>query len=96
MLYVDKSGLISIVNSTLNIERSYTCVTLCRRFWKIDGCQDAECYYDQLCDSWNLFEDLTIANKTSFEKYLNIFPVIYLDTSYFVTRFHDNTILSQN
>ena len=32
--YVDKSGLIAVVNSTLNTERAYTCVTRCRRFGK--------------------------------------------------------------
>jgi hypothetical protein len=51
-------------------------------------------YYDQSCDSRSLFEDLTISHDTSFEKYLNKFPVIYLDTSVFVTRFHDDTMLS--
>lgn len=92
--YVDKSGLISIVNSTLNTERSFTCVTRCRRFGKSMAAKMLNAYYDQSCDSRSLFEDLTISHDTSFEKYLNKFPVIYLDTSDFVTRFHDDTILS--
>ena len=92
--YVDKSGLISIVNSTLNTERSYTCVTLCRRLGKSMAAKILYAYYDQFCDSRNLFEGLTIAHDTSSEKYLNKFPVIYLDTSVFVTRFHDDTMLS--
>lgn len=32
--YVDKSGLISVINSTLNTERRFTCVSRCRRFGK--------------------------------------------------------------
>ena len=32
--YIDKSGLISVVNSTLFTERGFTCVTRCRRFGK--------------------------------------------------------------
>ena len=32
--YVDKSGLIGVVNSTLNSERRFSCVIRCRRFGK--------------------------------------------------------------
>ena len=32
--YVDKSGLIAVINKTLDTERQYTCVTRCRRFGK--------------------------------------------------------------
>ncbi len=30
--YIDKSGLIAVVNSTLFTENRYSCVTRCRRF----------------------------------------------------------------
>ena len=32
--YVDKTGMIAIINKTLGTERRYTCVTRCRRFGK--------------------------------------------------------------
>ena len=32
--YIDKSGLIAVVNKTLFTEQSFTCVTRCRRFGK--------------------------------------------------------------
>ena len=32
--YVDKSGLIAIVNKTINTERGFSCVTRSRRFGK--------------------------------------------------------------
>ena len=32
--YVDKTGLISVVNSTLFTENCFTCVSRCRRFGK--------------------------------------------------------------
>lgn len=32
--YVDKTGMIAIINKTLNTERRYTCVTRSRRFGK--------------------------------------------------------------
>ena len=92
--YVDKSGLISIVNATLNTERRFSCVTRSRRFGKSMAAKMLCAYYDQSCDSRKLFADLVIANDPSFEKHLNKYPVIYLDMSDFVTRFHDETIMS--
>ena len=92
--YVDKSGLISVINSTLNTERRFTCVSRCRRFGKSMAAKMLNAYYDQSCDSRSLFADLKITGDLSFEKYLNKFPVIYLDISDFVTRFHDDDILS--
>ena len=48
-------------------------------------------YYDQSCDSRQLFADLKIAADPQFEKHLNKYPVIYLDVSDFVTRFRDDS-----
>ena len=91
--YIDKSGLISVVNSTLFTERSFSCVTRCRRFGKSMAAKMLCAYYDQSCDSRQLFEDLQIASDPQFEKHLNKYPVIYLDVTSFVTRFKDDTIL---
>ena len=51
-------------------------------------------YYDQSCDSRDLFADLEIIKDPSFEQHLNKYPVIYLDISDFVTRFHDETVVT--
>ncbi len=91
--YVDKSELISVVNSTLFTERSFSCVTRCRRFGKSMAAKMLCAYYDQSCDSRQLFADLRIASDPQFEKHLNKYPVIYLDVSDFVTRFKDDTIM---
>ncbi len=91
--YIDKSGLISIVNSTLFTERSFSCVTRCRRFGKSMAAKMLCAYYDQSCDSRSLFADLQIASDPQFEKHLNKYPVIYLDVTSFVTRFKDDTIM---
>ena len=82
--YVDKSGLISIVNGTLFTERRFSCVTRCRRFGKSMAAKMLNAYYDHSCDSRSLFADLEIAQDPSFEKYLNKFPVIYLDLTNFM------------
>ena len=91
--YVDKSGLIAIVNKTLFTEQSFSCVTRCRRFGKSMAAKMLCAYYDQSCDSRSLFADLTIAKDPSFEEHLNKYPVIYLDVTNFVTRFCDDNIV---
>ena len=91
--YVDKSGLIAVVNSTLFTERRFSCVTRCRRFGKSMAAKMLNAYYDQSCDSHSLFADLKIAQDSSYEKHLNKYPVIFLDMSDFVTRFKDESIV---
>ncbi len=91
--YVDKSELISVVNSTLNTEDFCSCVTRCRRFGKSMAAKMLCAYYDQSCDSRSLFADLKIAQDPHFEEHLNKYPVIYLDLSDFVTEIKDATIV---
>ena len=91
--YVDKSGLIAIVNGTLFTERSFSCVSRSRRFGKSVAAKMLCAYYDQSCDSRHLFTDLEIAHDPSFEKHLNKYPVIFLDMTNFTTRFKDDSIM---
>ena len=93
--YVDKSGLVAVVNGTLYTKQRFSCITRCRRFGKSMAAEMLCAYYDQSCDSRNLFADLKIAHDPTFEKHLNKYPVIYLDISDFVTRFKDDTIVRQ-
>jgi len=93
--YVDKSGLIRIVNGSLFTERRYSCVTRCRRFGKSMAAKMLNAYYDQSCDSRSLFEDLEIAGDPCFEKHLNKYPVIYVDMSDFVTEIKDESIVKK-
>ena len=93
--YVDKSGLIRIVNSTLNSKRRFSCVTRARRFGKSMAAEMLCAYYDHSCDSRALFSDLEIAGDPSFEQHLNKYPVIYLDMTAFVTRFRDEGIVAR-
>ena len=85
-IYIDKSGLISLVNDTIETPRRLTCVSRPRRFGKSFAAQMLCAYYDKCCDSAGLFDDLEIAeNKSlneSYRKYLNQYDVIYLDLTY--------------
>ena len=93
--YVDKSGLISIVNGSLFTERRFSCVSRCRRFGKSLAAKMLCAYYDRSCDSRHLFADLEIAGDPAFEKHLNKYPVIYLDMSAFTERFKNDSIVDK-
>jgi len=92
--YVDKSGLIALVNSTLFTEACFTCVSRCRRFGKSMAARMLCAYYDKSGSSRELFADLEIANHPSFEAHLNKYPVIYLDMTDFVETYKDDSIVA--
>lgn len=84
-LYVDKTGLIEFINSTLGTKDKLTCVTRPRRFGKSFATQMLCAYYDKSCDSRMLFQDLKIAKSDMFDNYLNKYNVIYLDITWFIS-----------
>jgi hypothetical protein len=84
-IYVDKTGLLSFINSTLGTKSKLTCVSRPRRFGKSFAAQMLCAYYDKTCDSRALFEDLKIAKDSSFEEHLNKYDVVYLDMTMFLT-----------
>jgi hypothetical protein len=87
--YVDKTGMISFVNSTLGTKQKLTCVSRPRRFGKSFAAQMLCAYYDRTCDSRSLFEDMEIAKDPSFEEHLNKYDVIYLDMTMFIAGITD-------
>ena len=93
--YIDKSGLIAMVNKTLFTERRFSCVTRCRRFGKSMAAKMLYAYYDHSCDSRSLFADLEIVDDPSFEKHLNKYAAIYLDMTDFVTQYKGDDIVER-
>ena len=77
--YVDKTGLISIINSTIGTKKKLTCISRPRRFGKSYAAQMLCAYYDKTCDSHGLFSGYHISKDADYEKYINKFDVIYLD-----------------
>ena len=77
--YVDKTGLIRLINRTIGTKEKLTCVSRPRRFGKSYAAQMLCAYYDQSCDSSELFADLEIAGEEDYEKYRNQYNVLYLD-----------------
>ena len=94
--YVDKSGLITVVNKTLFTERCFSCVSRCRRFGKSMAAKMLYAYYDHSCDSRSLFADLQIASDPQFEQHLNKYAAIYLDMTDFVSQYRgDDSIVEK-
>ena len=83
--YVDKTGLISIINSTIETKKKLTCISRPRRFGKSYAAQMLCAYYDRTCDSHELFDKYSISNDSTYEKYVNQFHVISLDITGFIS-----------
>ena len=89
--YVDKTGMIALVNQTINTTRNLTCISRPRRFGKSLAAQMLCAYYDRSCDSHPLFDRYTIARDSSYEVHLNQYDVLYLDMTGIIgeTSVHD-------
>ena len=78
-IYIDKSGLIPILNGLLGTEQCYVCVSRARRFGKSVTAGMIKAYYSKGCDSRELFRGLEIEADKSYEKHLNQYDVIHID-----------------
>ena len=47
--YIDKTGMIAVINQTLDTERRFTCVTRSRRFGKSMSADMLCAYYEKSC-----------------------------------------------
>lgn len=83
--YVDKTGLIEIVNRTINTLKKLTCISRPRRFGKSLAASMLVAYYDCSCDSHELFKDYQISSCADFEEHLNQYNVIALDITGFIS-----------
>ena len=81
--YVDKTGLIALVNGALGTSRKLVCVTRPRRFGKTFAAESLVAYYSCGCDSRALFEGRVIARDQSFKRHLNAYNVVRLDMTAF-------------
>ena len=81
--FVDKSGLLNILNRNLGSENRFMCISRPRRFGKSVAAEMAYAYYDRNSDSRNLFEGLEITKSPDYEKHLNKYPTIFIDWNTF-------------
>ena len=90
--YVDKTMLISLVNSRICKKNKLICISRPRRFGKSYAAKMISAYYDCTCDSHRLFDDKKIAECDSYEKHLNQYNVISLDITSFISDAKSNDI----
>lgn len=83
--YVDKTGLISYMNSCINKEKNLIASSRPRRFGKTIAVRMLTAYYSRNCDSKEIFDGLEIAKDKSFEQHLNQYDVIRLDIQWMKT-----------
>ena len=83
--YVDKTGLIGVLNRTIDTAKNLTCVSRPRRFGKSYAAQMLCAYYDNTCDSHGLFAKYKISKDGSYEKNINQYHVVNLDVTSFVS-----------
>ena len=83
--YVDKTGIIGIINSRIDTINNLVCISRPRRFGKSYAAQTLCAYYDHSCDSHSLFDDKEISRTEQYEKYINKYNVLYLDIAGFVS-----------
>ena len=97
-IYVDKTGLIELINRTIGTMQKLTCISRPRRFGKSFAAQTLCAYYDRTCDSSALFDDLEIATREDFRdtyrKHLNQYDVIYLDMTNIMGEMGKNGMVS--
>ena len=83
--YVDKTGLIALVNETVGTRQKLTCISRPRRFGKSFAAQMLCAYYDCSCDSRALFDDKAVAQTEDYLIHLNQYHVINLDITTFLS-----------
>ena len=93
-IYVDKSGLLAIINRMLDTADNYICMSRPRRFGKTITGNMISAYYSRGCDSAEIFEKLKISSDKDYEKHLNKHNVIKIDlnSEYQNIRDKDNLI----
>ena len=81
MIYVDKTGLLEVLNRRLSTEDKCIAVSHARRFGKSHAAGMIDAYYSCGCNSLKLFENTKIATNADYKKYMNKYNVIHLDIS---------------
>ena len=93
-IYVDKTGLLEILNSVLRTRDRYICISHARRFGKSQAAGMIDAYYSIGSDSKELFSKYEIAQSPDFEKHLNKYNVIHLDISS-IADFHKEDLVEE-
>ena len=83
--YVDKTGMIELINDRMDSMSNLICVSRPRRFGKSYAARMLCAYYDHTCDSHSLFDSLEISQTKHYNDHINAYNVVYLDIAGFVS-----------
>ena len=83
--YVDKTGMIGILNDAIDTSDNLICISRPRRFGKSFAANMVIAYYDHTCDSHSLFHKYQISASNTYEEYMNQYNVIALDITGFIS-----------
>ena len=83
--YIDKTGMIEIINNSIGKKHKLFCISRPRRFGKTYAANMLCAYYDCSVDSHELFDGFEISKTANYEEHINKYNVIYLDMSEFIS-----------
>ena len=91
-IYIDKTGLLEILNGKIGTSKNCIALSHARRFGKSQAAGMIDAYYSRGSDSEELFSNFEIARKDDFKEHLNKYNVIHLDISSFSDYYEDNLV----
>ena len=91
-IYIDKSGLLNLLNKKLLSEKNCISISHARRFGKSQAARMIEAYYSRGCDSRELFSSLEISKSPYFETHLNKYNVIHIDMASFADYYKEKLV----
>ena len=94
--YIDKTGMIGIINNRIESFDILICISRPRRFGKSYAAKMLCAYYDHTCKSDSLFDDKEVSKSDSYKDHLNQYNVIYLDISGIVSKMNTLNIPIRN
>jgi len=89
--YVDKSGIISLLNPLIEVkDQKYLCISRARRFGKTWTADMLKAYYSKGCDSSALFDLSKISQDPTYREHLNTHDTISLNIAFFYRGANEN------
>lgn len=78
-IYIDKTGFIEKMNSVLDTQQKFICVSRPRRFGKSVAANMLAAYYNRCEDSSKMFENRIISQAESYNRHLNQYDVVKIN-----------------
>lgn len=85
-IYVDKTGIIALLNQMIDTEQKYVCVSRPRRFGKSMTVKMLSAYYNEEAESSTLFDHLEIGSASTYQAYQNRYEVVLINMQEFYGR----------